>query len=108
MRKISLKKVDGLDYKTLLKSILAAPKDQSAGLQLDEIRKAVKILDTIDAADDAVMLEDSDWQYVRDRVKGASYVVADKRIVDFADTVIGAPEVAIQERAVNLTMANTR
>lgn len=98
MRKITLKKVDGLDYKALLKTILAAPKDPSAGLQLDEIRKVVKILDILDAADAAVMLEESDWQYVRDRVKSAPYTAADKRIVDFADAVIGAEEIIVQEK----------
>lgn len=97
MRKIDLKNLDGFEYKLLLKNIIASPGERSNGLRLDDVRKAVKILDKLEAADDHLLLEEADWQFVKSRVEGASYVVADKRIVEFADDVIRAPEVSVAE-----------
>lgn len=98
MRKIELKNINGFDYKQVLSGIISSPQDRNAGMHLDEIRRAIKILDLIEASDGVLVLEETDWKYVQDRVKSAPYVIADKRIIEFADTVIGATEIKVQEK----------
>ncbi len=97
MRKIVLKTMPDFDYKSLLRSIIATPGPRDGGMALDQVRKAVKILDRLEAADGHLLLEEADWQFMKTRVEGASYTLADKRIVEFADDVIQAPEVNVAE-----------
>lgn len=98
MRKIELKTVDKFDYKQMLKLIVSSPtRGGSGSLNLDEVRRAVKILDLLEAANGVLLLEETDWAFVKDRVTNASYTVADRRIVDFADAVLLAATVSVTE-----------
>lgn len=97
MRKIELKQIEKLDYRELLKALVTAPAARNGSMSLDEMRRAVKILDALDRAGDTLLLEDADWVFVKDRVANAQYVRADSKIVDFADHVINAVKTEVVE-----------
>lgn len=97
MRKIELKTDNGLVYRDLLKSIATAPMGGRQGLQLSEVRDAMKVADKLDAANGSLLLEEDEWRFLRDRVEAAPYTAADQRILDFADSVLNAPTIEVQE-----------
>lgn len=97
MKKIELKKVDDFDYRAMLKALLATPLPGSRGLSLEDVRRAVKLLEALERADDVLLLEEADWSYVKARVSGAAYTVADARIVQFADDILSAADITVRE-----------
>lgn len=97
MRKIVLKNEDGFDYKTILRGLLSVPSRKEDGLSLEEVRRSVKLLDKLDSAEHSILLEESDWSFVKGKVSGARYTLADKRIVEFADAILCAQEVSVSE-----------
>lgn len=97
MRKIALPSHEGFDAKALLRAIVASPTRRDTGLSLEDVRRAVKILEILDKGTETILLEDADWQFVRAKVESASYLVADRRVVDFADSVIKAVQIDVTE-----------
>lgn len=96
MRKVVIKDIEGIDMKSVLKTLVSLP-PKGGSMNLEDVRRGVKLLDMLDAAKDVVLLEDADWRFLRAKVEGAPYSVADKRILEIADAVIGAPEIGVTE-----------
>ena len=65
---------------------------------IPEMRKAMRVIDLIEAAEDGdtVGLEDADWEYLRDRVTHGKYVIADKAILSFVADIEGAPTTSLE------------
>ena len=57
------------------------------GLSLEEMRRAMRVADALAAAagSDRVLLEDADWAYLCDRLKGHRFGVADAALVAMVD-----------------------
>ena len=79
-----------LDYKNELRTILITPEDRQAGANIDEMRRAIRVLDALDALDedaDVLELEDADYEYLKGRVQNARFGMVHPAIVQFIDDV---------------------
>ena len=77
---------DVFDYRAMLKALLESPADPEKGAGIDEVRKSLRALDAIDAADDVLELEDADFEYVLGRVRNARFVSANRVYIDFVES----------------------
>ena len=96
MKSIPLKvveyQVDGnkarFDYRQQLISILRSPMTPGAGMDFEEVRKAVAVLQKIHDADKSVELSDDEAKYVAERVKAVKWQIADQSVIDFVEAII--------------------
>ena len=99
MKEIKLKILDKdkpseqLDYKALIKSIMQSPSDPRAGLTLDEVRKGVRVLEALEASQDVLRLEDTDYKLLLSKLDKFKFGLAHKNIIEFADDIKEAKEV---------------
>lgn len=90
---------DGTEQKSLfsdknvLESVLGGQIKE--GALVAEIRKHVRVLDKIENAKDGedLLLEDEDYNFLKNKVSSFLWGVADKRIIDFVEMVENAEEV---------------
>lgn len=82
-----------IDYKQMIKQAISESQDPQRGLSVSDIRTAVKIIDKIDAAEEQLLLEEAEYQFVKSKVAAMSFIVAHKNIVEFVDDIENAPEV---------------
>jgi len=95
MRKIELKEYDNSNYRADLKQIISTPGREP--YNLSQLRAAVKVIDKLDDAEDGfLLLEESEFDFVKRRVESAQFVRADKTILQFIDDIIDAPEVEVK------------
>jgi hypothetical protein len=95
MKSIALKVVEysiddnkaKFDYRQQLISILRSPMQPGAGMDFEEVRKAVGMLQKIHDAKDKVELNDEEAKYVSERVKAVRWQLADQVVVDFVSAV---------------------
>jgi hypothetical protein len=100
MKKIALKKVTmevngqtvDLNYKNQLISIMQTPSDPQRGANYEEVRKSIRILEKLEAAENEVELEDADFEYMKQRVLGAGYLMINKTIQGFIEDVTNPKE----------------
>lgn len=79
-------------YRGLLKLIVQNAPAQ--GMTVAEMRKAMRVVDAIDASHlgEPIILEDEDWQYAKQRVETHVFRAAHKDLIAFVDAVVGAKE----------------
>jgi len=99
MRKIELQSDEAFDAKRSLIAIVESPLGGKAHVTVPEMRTALRIAEKVAAADAAVLLEDSDFNFVRERVEAFPYPRSDKRVLQFVETILKAAEVDVQEAA---------
>ncbi len=101
MRKLELREIGkegAFKYRDLLKTILVVPSDKDVGMRIAEIRVCMKILDKLDASDEAVLLTQEEWVFLRHRLEVFPFNRAGHEIVTFADDLASAEEVAVEEK----------
>jgi hypothetical protein len=85
-------------YKEHLVAIMKTPLPGQSGFSLEDIRKCNKIIDTIEAATNPyVVLEESDWNYVKERVEVFRWGVPVPEIENFCDSIMDAESVKLNE-----------
>lgn len=84
-------KVISLSYKQQLIEIIRNPGAEK-GLDLEAVRRSIRVLDVLDNAQDTLALEDADFEYMKARVLEARWPVVDKAITQFVDDVTGAKQ----------------
>ena len=95
VKRIELKKVDAilfgekqtLEYGPLIRVIVETPQNQERGAQIDEIRKSIRILERLEAADDFLELEDADYDYLCNRVKNARFTSNNAVFAEFVEYI---------------------
>ena len=94
MKSIELKVVElddiELNYRNEILSILSTPEDRQAGANIDEMRRAIRVLDVLDALDedaDVLELEDADYEYLNGRIQKARFGMVHPAIVQFIDDI---------------------
>ena len=102
LKKVQMKRPDGVDmtlsYWVQLQTTMRTPMDVQQGANVDEIRKSIRILDALDkAGEDAEFfeLEDTDFEYMADKVKASRFTFADPAIVQFVDDVTDVEDDAL-------------
>lgn len=106
MRRIELKKfaepVAGMPhYSAILKLVVNMPLNPQRGFDAEEMRRTLHILDKIDEADDAVMLEDAEWTLVKNKLSRFPFAIAHRDLLAFIDDVNEAPEISAQDQPVS-------
>lgn len=104
MRRIELKTVPfttdngteaRLDYRAELRGLLRGPKRGTDGMDLDEMRKAIALLDKLDGDADVVLVEDEQHAFLVSRIDAMRWAVAHRVVLDFIDAVKNAPKVPV-------------
>jgi len=81
-----------VDYRLIIDQSLRVPLDRQTGATIDEMRKAIRVLDALDKSQDVLELEDADWEFLKSKVERMPWAVVDRRFVQFYDDVTGATE----------------
>ena len=87
-----------VDYRAVIEQAVRVPLDRQAGASIDEMRKGIRVLDALEDsepglhpdADDVLVLEDADWDYLKTKVEKMPWSMVDRRFVEFYDDVMGA------------------
>lgn len=90
------------DYKTnMIDALNQAPIDdrsgQPKGFDIIEMRKRLKVIDLIEAADTEILLDNLSYGVLKDSVKNQRWKVPNKVILDYVDAVNNAEEVEVKE-----------
>lgn len=83
MKTLALSRAD----KEMLKVICEQAPD---GITIADVRRAIKVIDAVEAAGDELALEDADHQYLLAKFEGMKFTRADRMILDLFDRVRGA------------------
>lgn len=75
--------------KELLKAICEQAPD---GITISDVRRAIKLMDKIDASENEVSLEDADHQYLLVKFDGMKFIKADRSVLDLYDRLKDAKE----------------
>ena len=100
MRRIELRAFEHLQlaavptYREILQQIINKPLNPQRGFDAEDMRRSVKLLDQLEAADGVLDLEDADWEIVRAKVAAFPFAIAHKELIGFIDAVNDAPEIA--------------
>ena len=81
-----------LSYKSQLEQILRSPANPQAGADYDEIRRSIRILDALEKEDHVLVLEDADYEYLRERVLGTKWPLIDLVVLQFVEDVTSIKE----------------
>ena len=80
-----------LNYWEQLQATIRMPTDPRAGMDVEEIRKSIRIIDVLDnVGQDAktVKFEDADYDLLVAKVLATKYHFADPAIIEFVDDVV--------------------
>lgn len=83
-----------IDYKEMIGLVAGAASD-GKGFSIGEIRQSVKILDRIEDAEDSLILEDTEYQYLLARLQNFRFSFAHKALVEFIDDLESAEDVEL-------------
>lgn len=72
------------DEKEILMAVLEA---SNQGMDIGEIRQAIKVIDVVEAADGDTDFEDADFAYLKERFLSSKFVKADRSIIALADKI---------------------
>lgn len=81
-----------IEWADVVRQVMRRPKDPSRGVEIDEMRKSIRVLDALDKSNGVLQLEDADWEYLREKTLAMQWGVIDSRIVKFTDDVFNATE----------------
>jgi len=82
-----------LDYRAVIEQVIRNPLDRQNGISMDEMRKGIRVLDALDAAQEGVLaLEDADWEHLKAKVEHMPWGMVDRRIVQFYDDITRATD----------------
>jgi len=95
VKSIPLKTLDASDgppivYAEILREVVRRPLNPREGIQIEEMRKSIKLLDAIDSANGTLDLEDADYGYLKQKIEAMNWNIVDRRIIQLVDDVTSA------------------
>jgi hypothetical protein len=81
-----------LDWSEAIRQVIRRPLDQQRGADIDEIRRGIRVLDALEAADQVLELEDADWEHLKQKTEAMQWAFVDRRIVTFVEDIHAAQE----------------
>lgn len=81
-----------ISYGDAIRTVIRQPLDQQRGVNIEEMRRGIHILDKLDASKDVLELEDADYEHLKQKIEAMAWGMVDRNILDFIDTVLGAAE----------------
>ena len=82
------------------KAIYDIVKIAPEGLDIDNLKKRLRILDSLERAGEYLILEDSDYNLLCDLVQRNKWNIVAKEIVDFCEAIKNAPSAIPKEKSV--------
>src|SRR5262245_4350893 len=90
--------VETIDYREVIEQVLRMPLDRQSGATIEEMRRGIRVLDALEAAENNVLaLEDADWEHLKLKVEHMPWGFVDRRLVHFRDDVCEATD-AVRSR----------
>lgn len=86
-----------LSWAEAIRQVIRKPLDQQKGADIDEMRRGIRVLDAVDAAEKnngLLELEDADWEELKKKTDAMQWAFVDKRIIEFVDDVTNASDEA--------------
>lgn len=84
-----------LDYRETIAAIVKSSPSKNGGVDIDAMRKHIRILDALDSSEDGIMnIEDADYRLLKDLVSKHKWGVADRNILTFVDDITSAEKAA--------------
>lgn len=74
----------------VIRNVVRAPLDRQRGADIEEIRRGIRILDAVDAANGSVELEDADWDHLCEKARVTTWGLVDKRLLVVIEDIFGA------------------
>ncbi len=81
-----------LDWAEIVRQVIRKPMDPQRGVEIEEMRKSIRVLDTLDKSNGVLELEDADWEHLKDKTQKMQWGIIDSRIIKFVDEVLMATE----------------
>jgi len=93
MKRIAMKVYESTDGKPelrtqeILANVVRQPLDKAKGIDIEEMRRSVRVLDALDRSDGTLELEDADWQHLRDKMVAMTWGIVDRRLIELYESV---------------------
>ena len=89
------KEADVLDYRKLLTEVMRV---QQQGMSFEDMEIAVRVIGDLKRANGAVLIQESDYEYLWKRVQALRPLVADPALLEFRNAVRDAPKVVVEAK----------
>jgi hypothetical protein len=76
----------------MIRQVMRRPLDPQKGIDIEEMRKSIKVLDVVDKSNGVLELEDADWETLKAKTIAMPWAVVDRRILQFHDDVVMATD----------------
>lgn len=84
-------RTDTLDWKQQLQLIIRQPMNKQQGMDLDEIRKSLRVIEALENSNEkGCDLEDADYDYLVQKVSAARFGAATPQLLEFLEAVTNA------------------
>lgn len=92
LRTVPIENAPSFEYAEAIRTVIRQPLDQQRGVNIDEMRRGIRILDKLDESTDMLKLEDADYDHLKQKVEAMSWGMVDRNLMDFIDAVLNASE----------------
>lgn len=89
MKTIELVDFEKFSTRAVLRQIIEGVSPNSGGLSVSDMRRRIKLLDKVEAADKKLELEDADHNYLVQLLQGFPFGVVHPDLVAIADAIEG-------------------
>jgi len=79
-----------LVYGDFIRTIIRQPMNREKGVDIDEMRKGIRILDKLDASNGVLELEDADYDHLKAKLETMTWGMVDRNLLEFIDAVLNA------------------
>ena len=83
------------DYRAQLLRMVESPMTPGSGVTKAELRKSLPLLDKIEQANGSLLLEDEEWDYLKQKMANASWAFVHRALLEFEDAIENAPKVEV-------------
>jgi len=94
MKQIPLRTIETADeplaYSEIIRTLIRQPLSKEKGVDIEEMRKGIRILDKLDASNGVLELEDADYDHLKAKLEAMTWGMVDRNLLDFIDTVLNA------------------
>lgn len=94
MKTIELKRMEDadfiLDWKIQMLALMRRPLSNEQGMDIEEVRKSIRVIEALEKANGWVKLEDADYEHLKRKVVGARWAIAHPFVIQLVDDVNNA------------------
>jgi hypothetical protein len=83
---------NALSWGEAIRQVIRRPLDPQKGADIEEMRKGIRVLDALEAADQVLELEDADWEHLKVKTEAMQWAFVDRRIIAFVEDINAAQE----------------